>query len=510
MATQPDRMGLELYRLWRGSWRRSQMAFSGGSMMPLTEHATGLVVSHGSQAPRLGDVVVILQPGGLVTHRIIGSEIGDTGSRRWITQGDASSQADPPIDPTDVMGIVVALSAPHGARFIAGPCWEWVGKWAAAQTRWVTRAAGASPNRVGRWTMALHRRALRGAFGIADALENLRAGLEDWQVDAYRPPLARLIAQCRTGMAPAGDLIDSGLRAAEALGMDLLLLRWVAQRGLHGQAAGAWLERRKATVAFHQLRWRPKLEAVVQALRGIGVEPMALKGFAQSLTLYQEDALREMRDVDLLVPSERETDARAALETLGFVPCFQEPRPESPRHHHGAPQMDPGSGLVIELHREVVPERVLEKPLTDAFRSRGETVRFAGGELRVPCREDRLLHLCLHLRLHRYLGCLRDVLEIALLVDDDTPPWDWGKLERMARECGAGPSLCVGLRLAVLAFGASVPPEFLRHLQLEMLPAPLAETRIRFLARQLTGWSPVRRDGWAKAARRLCKAVAPL
>lgn len=377
----------------------------------------------------------------------------------------------------------------------------------------MTRAGAAapdSPTRWGHWTMTLHRRALRGAFGLAGTLENLRAGMEDWQVQAYRPPLARLIAQWRSGMAPSADLIDSGLRNAEALGMALLLLRWAAQRGLYGRAAGAWLERRKATIAFRRLRWRPRLEAVVQALRRIGIEPMALKGLAQTLTLYQDDPLREMRDIDLLVPSERENDARSALQALGFVPCIQEPRPESTRHHHGVPQMDPASGLVIELHREVVPERVLGKPLTEAFRSRSETVRFAGGELRVPCREDRLLHLCLHLRLHRYIGCLRDALEIALLVDDDTPPWDWGKLERMARECDAGPTLCVGLRLAVLAFGASVPPEFLRHLRFEMLPVSFAETRIRFLARQLTGLSPDRRDSWAKAARRLCKAVAPL
>lgn len=515
MISQPhESLGVELFRLWKGSWRRSDIAFFGGSMAPLTEGGKALVVSHGSQAPRIGDIVLARQRGNLVSHRIVARATGPGGSPVWITQGDASPAPDPaPLGGEDVLGIVVGVVTPQGTREIAGPCWGWARRYAAAQTRWVSRVAGAprapSPT-ARRWAMRLHRRALRGAFGAAEALEDLRAILEDWQLRAFRPPLGRLIAQCLCGQQPPGaDRLESALPQAERLGMDLMLLRWMAQRGV-ACGMGPSLARREAVVAFRQLQWRPKLEAAVQALRRIGIEPMALKGFAQSLTLFPEDALREMRDIDLLVPADREAEARAALEALGFVSFPRRQASDFPRHHHGDPQIEPGSRLVIELHHEVVPERVLAHSLTAGFRRRAQTVIFAGGNLQVPCREDRLLHLCLHLRLHRYLGCLRDTLEMTLLIQDGAAAWDWGKMERLARESDALGTLYVGLRLSVLAFRAPVPPEFLRHLRAGVPRRAFAETRLRLLARHLIGPSPERREGWIKAARRLCKAAEPL
>ncbi len=508
-----DSLGIELFRLWKGSWRRSEIAFTGGSMAPLTEGAKALLVSHGSRAPGLGDIVLARQRGLLVSHRIVARAEGPDGAPAWITQGDASPAPDPAaLAPDDVLGIVVGLVMPHGIREIGGPCWAWARRWAATQTRCVSRVAGGSsaalpPAR--RLALALHRRGLRAAFGAAEALQDLRAIFEDWQVHAFRPPLARLIARWQTGPPPSADLLAAGLHDAETLGMDLILLRWMARQGRPCPALESSLARRKAAVAFRQLQWRPKIEEAVLALRRIGIETMALKGLAQSLTLYGMDALREMRDVDLLVPAEREAEARAALDRLGFVASRPGQEAGFRGHHHGPPQVDPGSRLVVELHREVVPDRVLARSLTAGFWSRAETVSFAGGTLRVPCREDRLLHLCLHMRLHRYLGCLRDALEIALLIEDDAIPWDWGKMERLARAGDAVSTLGLGLRLSVLAFRAPVPAEFLRHLRATGRRSSFEETRTRLLARQLTGPAPERRDGWVKTARRLCKAAAP-
>ena len=507
-----ESLGVELFRLWKGTWRRSEISFTGGSMAPLTEGAEALIVSHGPLAPRIGDVVVMRQRGGLVSHRIIACLPRPEGAPVWITQGDASPGPDPePIGAEEILGIVVGLVTQRGIREIAGPCWGWARRWAAAQTRCVTRVAhgprGASP-RARRWALRLHRRALRGAFRAAEAAEDLRDILEEMQVHAFRPPLARLIAQSLEGPPPGADLVLEGLRQAETLGMDLLLLHWMARRSVSCRGLEPLLARRKAAIAFRQMQWRPKLETAILALRQIGIEPMALKGLAQSLTLFRGDGLREMRDIDLLVPAEREPEARAALEALGFLSV---PRKEpGARHHHGAPLVDPGSRLSVELHREVVPERILALSLTSAFRSRAETVAFAGGGLQVPCREDRLLHLCLHLRLHRYLGCLRDTLEIALLIQDGAPPWDWGKMERAARACNALPALHLGLALSVLTFRAPVPPEFLVHLRAACPRRSFARTRLRLLARQLTGPAPERREPWIKATRWLCKATAPI
>jgi hypothetical protein len=257
------------------------------------------------------------------------------------------------------------------------------------------------------------------------------------------------------------------------------------------------------------IRRRPRLEETIRTLRRLSIPHMAMKGLAQSLTLYRGDASREMHDVDLLVPAPREEEARQAIQSLGFHVASGPEDPDFPRHHHQAPQVDPLSGLVVEIHREVAPERVSRKSLAEGFWRRADSVEFAGGQLSVPSREDRLLHLCVHLRLHRYLGCLRDVLEVATLTEEDSIPWDWGRVMRVAAEAECLSTLYTGLRLAVLAFGAPVPEEYLEHLSRQLPRCAFRELRIRILARRLTGPIPEKRGRGVSVARWLCLKLAP-
>jgi hypothetical protein len=518
IAPDEQRIGLELLRLWRGNWRRRELSFVGGSMAPLTDRALGLVISLGDSEPRIGDVILARQRGQLIAHRAVrclGKE-----NRRWITQGDSCLTPDPEPTPTgEILARVVGIVEKEGIRSLVGPFWTLTGRWAAWQTHFMGRLT-ASPGRhaggearltgLQRAALALHRRVLRVIFQMTALLEGGRICLCEWQVHAFQSPLWRLLSGSRSDPLPSGDLVEQALRQAEAYGMSLLVLRRVQHLGrLPHVFTSQDLPRREAAAALMLIRRRPRLEETIRTLRRLSIPHMAMKGLAQSLTLYRGDASREMHDVDLLVPAPREEEARQAIQSLGFHVASGPEDPDFPRHHHQAPQVDPLSGLVVEIHREVAPERVSRKSLAEGFWRRADSVEFAGGQLSVPSREDRLLHLCVHLRLHRYLGCLRDVLEVATLTEEDSIPWDWGRVMRVAAEAECLSTLYTGLRLAVLAFGAPVPEEYLEHLSRQLPRCAFRELRIRILARRLTGPIPEKRGRGVSVARWLCLKLAP-
>lgn len=520
IAPENARIGVELLRLWRGSWRRVELPFVGRSMEPLTRKADGILISLGGKEPRAGDILLSLQKGSLTAHRAIRSRATD-GGRRWTTQGDSCLARDPePTPATEVLARVVGLVEKTGeTRLLLGPFWRLAGAWAAGQLlllgplarRLVPRSNSArQPRPAGRLALLVHRRVLSAVFFAAGCLEKIRACMADWQVHAFRSPLWRLAARDAKDAPPSADLFATALLEAESYGMSLVVLRRLQGVGIEAPASLAEdLARREAAAAFQVLRRRARLEQVIQALRQRGIPHMAMKGLAQSLTLYQGNASREMQDVDLLVPPNREAEARQAMQELGFQSLSGPGDPDFPHHHHEAPQLDEPSGLIVEIHREVVPKRVLKSGLADGFRRRAEAVEFAGDRLAVPCREDRLLHLCLHLRLHRYLGCLRDVLEIATLVEEEEASWDWGRVEAIASEADGVSPLYTGLRLAAVAFKTPIPEEFLEHLSQRLPRTPFRELRIRFLARRLTGPAPERRGRRVKLVRWLCKQAAP-
>jgi hypothetical protein len=515
----PDRqMGLDLFRLWRGSWRRTEIRFVGRSMAPLTDRAEALVLSHGDSAPRAGQILLTLQSGSLTAHRCV-SRVRNEVAWKWVTQGDSCPKADPNAVPQpEILGRVVGLRANGGIREIVGPFWGWADRWAALQTRLLSRfltvvnlggRESSPPRGLHRWAFALHRRALSALFLMAGTLERARAAMASWQVHAFRPALWQVCASLPGNPPISRDRLEEGLRQAERYGMALLVLPRLRSTGrIRGSEdpAGA---RRNAAVAFRSLRWRPRIAEVLGELRRLHIPHMALKGFAQTLTLYQGDASREMEDIDLLVPGPREEEAREALRGLGFRPQSRPDDPEFLRHHHGEPLSDPVSGLLVEIHRELVPRRVLAAPIVQGFWSRASSVEFEGSPLLVPSREDRLLHLCLHLKLHRYLGELRDVFEIATMVEDDPSSWDWGRFRDVARESDCLPTAYVGLRLASLCFHSPVPEEFLLDLRGRLPWRPLREPRIRILARSLTGPPPGIRGSWVSLRRWVCKQTAP-
>jgi signal peptidase I len=80
---------------------------TGWSMLPSIRPGETLVVKRvRSEQVRIGDVILTGRDSWLRAHRVV-SIVGNGDRRQWITQGDALSTPDPPVNQTELLGRVV-------------------------------------------------------------------------------------------------------------------------------------------------------------------------------------------------------------------------------------------------------------------------------------------------------------------------------------------------------------------------------------------------------------------
>lgn len=200
--------------------------------------------------------------------------------------------------------------------------------------------------------------------------------------------------------------------------------------------------------------------AAIERLSAVGVRVAALKGLHLAAAVYEHPALRKLGDVDLLVPAGQVEAARAALLQAGYRPDG----PDDPTLHHVAPLVKPRAAP-IELHRDVCPEpnpfRMDVQPLWE----RMVPITVGGQPALGLCPEDLLLHLCVHMVFnHRCLVPLRNVLDVAMVVERNGGGVRWDLLQETARATGTRRAVFCGLALARDMLGAGVPADVLARL----------------------------------------------
>ena len=141
--------------------------------------------------------------------------------------------------------------------------------------------------------------------------------------------------------------------------------------------------------AVNQLGLRIGAEAI-EALRGVGLEVLALKGAALIGSAYRDPGARLMGDVDVAVRPERVPDAVAALRAAGFAPIEEDPvRLLEVRHSLAFRHPD---GQEIDLHRGML----WHPGLDEAFWQGSVEAEVAGVPARILNPADQLVHVCVH------------------------------------------------------------------------------------------------------------------
>jgi hypothetical protein len=191
-------------------------------------------------------------------------------------------------------------------------------------------------------------------------------------------------------------------RLAEQHGLAPLLYTHLKAAGIH-PPSNVW-RNIHALYLRHclasQARERTLVEITV-AFANAGIQMLVLKGAALAYVLYDDPALRPMRDVDLLVSRADVVRAQQVLGKLGFsapVPSAE----ALPDRHTGAARDVDGFMITVEVHHNLFSTQdtplsmtigdMLSAPLPFVL---GETAQVA----HTLGYEDMLWHLCQHTRL---------------------------------------------------------------------------------------------------------------
>lgn len=222
---------------------------------------------------------------------------------------------------------------------------------------------------------------------------------------------------------------------------------------------------------LNALRRREQLR--VLAALSLRCDFVVLKGAALSLLLYEEAAERDMVDLDLYLPAER--DVEAALEVLRerqFSPTRR-----MPDHHHLPPMLHRSGRLSVELHTNLT-----SPPLPAAFLRRffaDRVIVSAPGGLSIPVadRPHLLFHHCLHtLKDPIESPLLRNLFEIAWIAKVCTAE-DWAHFWEISASSLRDQIARRALAMAQDFFPVETPP-FKRP----------GYSSIEFWARRRLGW----------------------
>lgn len=193
---------------------------------------------------------------------------------------------------------------------------------------------------------------------------------------------------------------------------------------------------------------KQKIEQVVSRLHAVDVEPMLVKGWAAA-RLYPDEGLRSYVDIDLSIDPRQIRAARSALS-------------DAPDYQHD-----------VDLHTGVA---TLGGGSFDEILARAAVVKLGGVEVRVPCPEDHLRIMAIHMLRE---GAWRPLwlCDVAAAVESRPDSFDWriclGQNRRWSNW------ITSALRLAHELLGADISgtPAAERHKPLPpwLVPAVLKE-----------------------------------
>jgi hypothetical protein len=219
--------------------------------------------------------------------------------------------------------------------------------------------------------------------------------------------------------------------------------------------AGVFLAEMEDANYRRNSRLKNRLVDIGAVLDKAGIPAVALKGAAFSLNdPAGAAAWRFSTDLDILVPEAAVEPAAKILTVMGYAHPGLPYRPVDWHHYPALIHAD--GETVVEIHRRLLPQPNF--PLLPAERVlENAQPALADTTIKVPYRDDRLIHLIVHaqcnsLRYKRRFILLRDVCDLMELVTspDDAGRLDWETIHGRFAEAGLEAELAGFLAAAEL------------------------------------------------------------
>ncbi len=234
------------------------------------------------------------------------------------------------------------------------------------------------------------------------------------------------------------------------------------------RAAARLREIHQQTAMRNMLRLR-ELARLLRELGGHGIDVIVLKGAYLAGAVYGDPALRDMKDVDVLVRRRDLALAYRKLLQLGNIPregqdLEAQVEMECARHHHLPPVAMPNAGPV-EVHWSItLPDAPVAIDMDGVWERASET-HIAGTRALAMAPDDLLLHLSVHAALqHRFRMRLRHLCDISAALTHFRDLIDWDRLAKVANASGASRFVYCSLRVAESVLGAPVSPRGMARL----------------------------------------------
>lgn len=268
----------------------------------------------------------------------------------------------------------------------------------------------------------------------------------------------------RLASAPLNWAVLRGLATQERL----LTVLWprLCEAGVAVPEPHEQAFRMQASVMEFQLSFAELvLRQVVREARDLDVDLLLLKGAALALTVYGAFRDRPMGDLDVLARPAGASRLWNRLREDGWLLEYEGGRTFYEEHHHLPPLVRGGGiGVVLEIHRTLLPPR---GPFVDGGDSTWRTarpLRLDEGSVRVLAPEAQLLHLSIHFAWSHMAG-----RGLARTVRDVAAVWAEGEIDgpsfvERAQAMRAETSAYWTLRLARGLGGAAVPDAVLEAL----------------------------------------------
>jgi hypothetical protein len=109
--------------IWGQSGELSVCPIEGNCMSPMIREGDTLIIQHGSDGIRVGDVVVFGSPGSFHVHRVLGIKGGD-GSETFLLKGDQNPMYNNPVPMAEILGKVIEVRGSNGYLRLESSFWK--------------------------------------------------------------------------------------------------------------------------------------------------------------------------------------------------------------------------------------------------------------------------------------------------------------------------------------------------------------------------------------------------
>jgi hypothetical protein len=241
------------------------------------------------------------------------------------------------------------------------------------------------------------------------------------------------------------------------------------------------LRQRYLMRSARNLQLTTELLRILDLFDSEGIPAVPFKGPVLADQLYEDPALREFNDIDILVPRKHAFKALRLLQSLGYppIPEFSSDAEfgilRHDLHYH---LLRPEDNVAVEIHWTLVPEYfLLDLPLNDWWK-RMEPVSFNNRRIFSFAREDLLLVLAIQGCKHRfqYIQWIGDLARFL----QKNPDLDWDRVLRTSSQ-DLRHILFIALIVAHETLNASVPVSVLEDAVADSAAVVLAREALRNL-----------------------------